>query len=81
MPMPRMRRGIRACCRLEKKAARLRAFPRVTTCSENVLIRQLVFLAVSPREYQSDRPSRKLPRPRLALPLKSKKKQEENSCS
>ena len=30
--------------------------------------------AVSTREYQSDQPSRKLPRPRLTLPPKSKKK-------
>ena len=32
--------------------------------------------AVSTREYQSDQPSRKLPRPRLALPPKSKKKKQ-----
>ena len=37
--------------------------------------------AASTREYQSDQPSRKLPRPRLALPPKSEKKKEENSCS
>jgi hypothetical protein len=37
--------------------------------------------AVSTREYQSDQPSRNLPRPRLALPPKSKKKKEESSCS
>jgi hypothetical protein len=37
-------------------------------------------LAVSTREYQSDQPSRKLPRPRVALPPRGKKK-EENSCS
>jgi len=36
--------------------------------------------AVSTREYQSDQPSRKLPRPRLALPLNRKKKKE-NSYS
>jgi hypothetical protein len=30
MPMPRTKRGIRACCRLEKKAARHRAFVRST---------------------------------------------------
>jgi hypothetical protein len=30
--------------------------------------------AVSTRECQSDQPSRRLPRPRLALPPKSKKK-------
>jgi hypothetical protein len=30
--------------------------------------------AVSTREYQSDQPSRKLPRPRLTLPPRSKKK-------
>jgi hypothetical protein len=32
--------------------------------------------AVSTREYQSDQPSRKLPRPRLALLLNRKKKEE-----
>ena len=36
--------------------------------------------AASTREYQSDQPSQKLPRPRLALPPKSGEK-EENSCS
>jgi hypothetical protein len=32
--------------------------------------------AVSTREYQSDQPSRKLPRPRLALLLNKEKKEE-----
>jgi hypothetical protein len=31
-------------------------------------------LAVSTREYQSDQPSRKLPRPRLAVPPRGRKK-------
>jgi len=33
--------------------------------------------AVSTREYQSDQPSQKLPRPQPALPPKSQKKKEE----
>jgi hypothetical protein len=33
--------------------------------------------AVSTREYQSDQPSRKLPRPRLALPPKSKERRKQ----
>ncbi len=37
--------------------------------------------AVSTRGYQSDQPSQKLLRPRPALPPKSEKKKEENSCS
>ena len=37
--------------------------------------------AVATREYQSDQPSRKLLRPRLALPPKREKKEKENSCS
>jgi hypothetical protein len=36
--------------------------------------------AASTREYQSDQPSQKSPGPRLTLPPKSEKK-EENSCS
>jgi hypothetical protein len=37
-------------------------------------------LAVSTREYQSDQLSRKLPRPRLAVPPRGRKKRR-NSCS
>jgi hypothetical protein len=33
-------------------------------------------LAVSTREYQNDQPSRKLPRPRPALPPRGKKKKK-----
>jgi hypothetical protein len=59
-----------------------RKFYAVGLRTEHALIVQLPTnhdYAVSTREYQSDQPSRKLPRPRLALPPKSEKK-EENSC-